>query len=234
MKLTEKTAILIFTRTDRQEANAKAFVPEVGKNANRKIAGYFIRHAISTANKTGLPVFVTYSNEQIGHSFGERLANALENIYQKGYERVLTIGNDCPDITSQLLVDSQYKLSQSDLVLGPALDGGAYLIGISQQAYRRDEFIALQWQSEKLYDSFKQYAFRFNHSLVTLSAAPDIDSGRDLIKVMDSIPKNTKLYLAIQSIIVSKVFSDETWKEPLYSIFILNYNRLRAPPLPIL
>lgn len=171
-----KTAILIFTRTEEQEAFAKTFVQGVGKTANAAIARQLIRHAIATAKKTGLPVFVSTGSDQMGNTFGERFAHAIEGVFAEGYENVVAIGNDCPTLTPGLLLDAARRLQTNPLVLGPAADGGVYLLGVSKNAYDCPAFISLPWQTSRLQTGLSAYSETLSTGISWLVKKSDVDN----------------------------------------------------------
>ncbi len=80
------TAILFFTREANEEALHKSFVHD---KRNKLIATQLIAHTRKTVDKSGLPVFQTTS--QIGNTFGERLSNALTEVYALGFEKVIVV-----------------------------------------------------------------------------------------------------------------------------------------------
>jgi len=170
-----KTAILVFTRTDEQEASAKTFVQGTGKDSNQAIAKQLIQHTIGTASKTQLPVFVVPGTVQTGGSFGERFANAIEGVFAEGYENVAAIGNDCPTLTPGLLLGAARRLETNGLVLGPAMDGGVYLLGISNNAYDRSALVSLPWETERLQSGFEAYAKALSIDISWLAKKSDID-----------------------------------------------------------
>ena len=66
-----------------------------------------------------------------GHGdLGVRLERAFREAFQSGTERVVIVGSDCPGLTSEILRKAFDGLADHDLVLGPAEDGGYYLIGL--------------------------------------------------------------------------------------------------------
>ncbi len=64
---------------------------------------------------------------------GVRLSKAFTENFDAGADRVIVIGSDCPDVTARILVESLSRLDESDVVLGPAADGGYYLIGMRRR-----------------------------------------------------------------------------------------------------
>jgi rSAM/selenodomain-associated transferase 1 len=83
---------------------------------------------------------------QVGHDLGERMKNAFAENFESGVEKVVLIGTDCPGLEGAHLIRAFEALDQSDLVLGPAQDGGYYLIGIK----RRADFLfeGITWSTE--------------------------------------------------------------------------------------
>ena len=67
---------------------------------------------------------------QKGNDLGERMANAFLKVLQNGYKRVLIIGSDCPGLQVADIEEAIRGLEEKDLVFGPALDGGYYLLGM--------------------------------------------------------------------------------------------------------
>ncbi|MHC4592832.1 MAG: TIGR04283 family arsenosugar biosynthesis glycosyltransferase [Planctomycetota bacterium] len=65
-------------------------------------------------------------------NLGERMSRAFEEALRDGAERVVIAGSDCPGLTARLLAQAFDELRSKDLVLGPARDGGYYLIGLSR------------------------------------------------------------------------------------------------------
>jgi len=197
--LNSQTAILIFTRTGKEEARAKHFHDTAGHSGNRAIAQRLIEQAVNTANQSGMPVFTCYSTEQRGHSFGERLANAMETVYARGFEHVIAIGNDCPSLTPELLVETRNRLERNESVLGPSTDGGVYLIGLSKNNYQRSGFIELPWESAQLQNAWTSYT----EALTWLEQHGDIDHATDLQAFLHLFPFWDQLHRLLVSIIAS-------------------------------
>jgi hypothetical protein len=69
---------------------------------------------------------------QEGDSLGSRMKNAFTQVFALGAKKALIIGSDCPHITSELLNTGFEILSEKDVVIGPAKDGGYYLLGMKE------------------------------------------------------------------------------------------------------
>lgn len=86
----------------------------------------------------------------MGDSFGERLTHALSEVYAKGYDNVIAIGNDTPHLSAGHILSAAQQLESSALVLGPSTDGGFYLMGLRKSHFRPERFKNLPWHSVKL------------------------------------------------------------------------------------
>lgn len=69
---------------------------------------------------------------QEGSALGERMKNAFEQAFALGATEALIIGSDCPQLTPEIINDAFYLLNENDLCVGPAKDGGYYLLGMKE------------------------------------------------------------------------------------------------------
>ncbi|MEM6697699.1 MAG: DUF2064 domain-containing protein [Bacteroidota bacterium] len=219
------TAILLFSRTSADEAAVKTFAfPQ--KNA--AVAERLIQHTIATAEKTQLPLFKACNTPQNGNSFGERLANEIETVFQKGYESIIVIGNDCPKLSAKHLVQAKKQVQQEKVVLGPANDGGVYLIGFQKKTYDRANFLNLDWEKETLQATWKAQI----EDIVWLETLSDIDSAVDLSVFLKTAPKwHTLRQLLVAILKEIELIIDANHK--LLTRFHFNSSALRAPPFQV-
>lgn len=78
-----------------------------------------------------LPTTFTYI-PQIGKDLGQRMSNAVAYLFEKGYGKVVLIGSDSPDLPFKFITEAFRLLSLHEIVIGPARDGGYYLIGMNK------------------------------------------------------------------------------------------------------
>lgn len=224
-----KTTLLVFTRTDEQEASAKSLVPE--RRYNRAVAGMLIRHTISVAAKTGLPVQVSFGDQQTGATFGERLANAVEKTFAKGYQNIIIIGNDCPSISPRVLRRACRQMQTRGLVLGPATDGGVYLLGISVSVYDREAFIVLPWETAHLQTGLENYAGERRLKIFFLEARSDVDDWHGLRRVLNQLGGQNPLRRQIQGFLFSILLKKSSYHSASPpSIWYWEATSLRGPP----
>src|SRR5687768_12779189 len=99
----------------------------VKTSQSQKAVFYSGYHADDTWLKNGFLQFI-----QHGKDLGERMHNAFGTAFASGYEKVVIVGSDCPDLTGELIDEAFDALDHHDVVLGPAEDGGYYLLGIKK------------------------------------------------------------------------------------------------------
>ncbi len=175
-----KTAIILFAHLPEFEARAKSLSGYSSQKATEKLSGILTRHFYNLSKKTTAETFLIDTYLQKGKSFGERIANAFADVYAKGYENVICIGNDCPTLNLEQLQNAVFETEKGNVVLGPTQDGGAYLIGIPKSQFNNVEFLNVKWQSRK---TFKDLSKSFDHKIVVeLYLLTDIDSENDLLK----------------------------------------------------
>lgn len=69
---------------------------------------------------------------QMGYDLGSRMQHAFQQSFKDSYQKVVIIGSDLYDLTPEIIENSFIQLDTSDLVLGPAKDGGYYLLGMKK------------------------------------------------------------------------------------------------------
>lgn len=114
---------------------------------------------------------------QNGVDLGERMKIAFEEVFAKGYKRVILIGTDCPDIESNILNQSLEELQSHDAVFGPALDGGYYLIGL-KEVYK-EIFRNIPWSTDKVLQLTKNQLSKRKLTYSLLKPLRDIDTPDD-------------------------------------------------------
>ena len=121
---------------------------------------------------------------QQGNSLGDRMSNAFENGFKQGYEKVILIGSDLPEISPSIIQEGFDKLEKSEVVFGPAEDGGYYLIGMKKS--RKFIFENKPWSETGLLEITLDELGKQDVSFYLLQTLNDIDTFEDL--------KSSKLY----------------------------------------
>lgn len=161
--LNKSTAILLFSRNAEEESRHKdLFKGEKNKSFHQVLRA----HAYKQLVNTGLPVFDFPEKKQVGITFGERIANAFSEAFNMGFEQVIVAGSDCPELETADILKAVEALETNQIVLGPDLRGGVFLIGLHKIAFNRKQFIRLKWKQPDLLDSLFSYGIQFNRQIL--------------------------------------------------------------------
>jgi rSAM/selenodomain-associated transferase 1 len=109
---------------------------------------------------------------------GTRLADAFERAFGRGAERVAIVGSDVPGLTRQTVLGAFAALDGRDLVLGPAHDGGYYLVALREA--HPELFQGVSWSTSSVLAQTLERASRARLSLATLGPLRDVDTLDDL------------------------------------------------------
>ena len=120
--------------------------------------------------------------QQKGDNLGERMARALIHGLKDKQDTIL-IGSDCPGINPHILKDGIKALKYKDIVLGPAHDGGYYLIGVAGNISKstcRQLFDKIPWGTEQVFAKTLQHTETLGLNTHILNKLHDIDTADDL------------------------------------------------------
>ncbi len=109
---------------------------------------------------------------------GDRLQRAFADSFAAGADQVVAMGIDCPQLTAQQLEQAMQALADHDLVLGPATDGGYYLLGLRRPC--PEVFQEIAWSTDKVLQQTLAIAQGQNLRVATLAPLSDIDYPEDL------------------------------------------------------
>ena len=127
---------------------------------------------------------------QIGDDLGSRINQAFETMFSRGYKRVLIIGTDVPTLPLDHYKQALALLETNDLVLGPALDGGYYLIGLKRMV--PDLFIGIPWSTERVLGMTQEKATTLELKTALLPPWRDVDTIEDLQALIETSALDAK------------------------------------------
>ena len=221
------TAILLFSRSAVEEAVAKPLLSH-DKKRNLSLTTTLIRQVRRLSRQSGFPVFFISEHRQQGDTFGERFAHAFQQVFDKGFSNIVCIGNDCPALEITDLYVAAEKLQTHALVIGPATDGGAYLIGLQKAVFNADSFSALRWQTAFIFDDLIQW--NSGSDFCCLDTKSDLDSGADLRAALRNRVFSLSISARISALLQS--FAAQCYSTPpgLLSLVSTNGFTSRGPP----
>lgn len=109
---------------------------------------------------------------------GSRMGRSLTESWQSGAQKVIIIGVDCPGINAHILAQAFEQLHTHDLVLGPAIDGGYYLIGLCRPF--PELFFNIDWGTSQVLQQTMNIAENLKISVSFLPPLGDVDLPEDL------------------------------------------------------
>ena len=113
---------------------------------------------------------------QNGANLGDRMANAFEQGFENGFEKILVIGSDMYDLDATTIENAFSELDKSDFVIGPAQDGGYYLLGMKK--FNVDVFKNKAWGTNTvLNDTLKNLE---KYKIKLLDIRNDVDVYEDI------------------------------------------------------
>ena len=144
----QKKLLLIFTRNPELGKVKTRLAKDIGDQKALDIYKFLINHTVSVTKNLPVAKHVYYSvqihnedfwneeyfdkRKQHGTDLGIRMENAFQDSFTEGYEQVIIIGSDLYDITQEEITAAFDTLENHDAVIGPATDGGYYLLGLKQ------------------------------------------------------------------------------------------------------
>lgn len=144
-----KKALIIFTKNPELGKVKTRLAKTIGDDSALKIYNFLIQHTVEITQNLNVDKYVFYSEEihkndawdseifrkklQHGEDLGERMQNAFDQIFEMGYKMAVIIGCDMYDWEKTDLETAFIALQDNDLIIGPALDGGYYLLGMKER-----------------------------------------------------------------------------------------------------
>lgn len=188
-----KTLLMTFTRNPELGKVKSRLAKGIGEKAALEVYIKLLEHTESVLQKINTDKCVWYSvavrendlwddkiyqkKAQVGADLGARMLNAFKEAFQHNYEKVIIIGSDLYDLRPKHIQEAIEALNTNDVVIGPAKDGGYYLLGM--KTLHEKAFAPKAWGTETvLADTLKDLDSQEIHLLETLN---DIDYAEDLL-----------------------------------------------------
>ncbi len=115
---------------------------------------------------------------QEGESLGDRMKHAFQQGFDMGYDRIIGVGADLPDLSAEVMQEGLAALEANDSVFGPSEDGGYYLIGMREMIPQI--FENKPWSTDGLLELTMTELHSLGHSCAQLRILNDVDTIEDL------------------------------------------------------
>lgn len=192
--------LIIFTRYPEPGKTKTRLIPALGAEGAATLQRQMTEHTLAQVKElqakrlVSVEVYFVGGNQQLMQSWlgtsviyrqqgdgdlGRRMAIAFQTALEAGKQRVVVIGTDCPDLKAELMVKAFHALEQHDLVLGPAQDGGYYLIGLCRLI--PELFTGISWSTAEVLQQTMSIAQRLELAVAYLPRLSDVDRPEDLV-----------------------------------------------------
>lgn len=160
----EKSALIIFQKNAVLGKVKTRLAVDLGDEMAMEIYQQLVRHTHFVCGSVPVQKFVFYSDfipgdttafgqdyhfeVQSGNDLGSKMENAFQRLFAKGYEKIIILGTDCGELERGIVVEAFELLDTHEVVIGPARDGGYYLLGMKKMI--ADLFEDIPWSTEKV------------------------------------------------------------------------------------
>jgi len=194
-----KECLIVYSRFPKAGTTKTRLIPRLGASGAAELQRQMTEHALTMARRLRLtrPVDIEvhfaqgdaermrswlgndlrYAPQSSG-DLGERMHARLSDALRRGARRAVLVGTDCPGIDAALLAGAFDALVRSDVVFGPASDGGYYLVGAKRPLAFL--FTQMTWSTERVLHETLFRARRAGIALETVAALDDVDRPEDL------------------------------------------------------
>jgi rSAM/selenodomain-associated transferase 1 len=188
-------ALLVFVKHPEPGSVKTRLAADIGDDKATRIYQKLLSYTESIVAQLPVETHIYYANEmpeddlwtrsetgykrvqQVGPDLGARMESAFADMFRAGKRRVVIVGSDCAELRSIHLLEAFRALNDNDAVIGPANDGGYYLLGLNRMI--PSLFRKVEWSTQNVYkitlDRFREAKLRW----YTLQVLTDIDNYED-------------------------------------------------------
>ncbi len=199
-----RECLIVFTRFPEPGTTKTRLIPRLGSRGAADLQRRMTEHVLAQARplrdvrgadlevrydggnaagmRTWLGEDLAYVRQGAG-DIGARMARALRDAMAQGYDAMVLIGSDIPGISTALVQRAFEALAGAPVVLGPASDGGYYLIGLSRDMKQADLpalFAGMPWGSSAVLADTCRRLRRLGCPYILLETLDDVDRPEDL------------------------------------------------------
>ncbi len=194
----EKQVVLLFMKAPIRGQVKTRLAVDIGEEAALDLYKHFIFDILATVEQAGYAVRVFffppegkaalsdllphqhYLVPQQGEDLGAKMKNAFACIFAEGFSSAVLIGSDIPDLSAAIIHEAFSSLKLNDAVIGPATDGGYYLIGFRKETFSPDVFRGMSWGTHRVLSDTLAVLKNALHRFHLVPRWNDIDTLEDL------------------------------------------------------
>jgi rSAM/selenodomain-associated transferase 1 len=190
----KENLLLIFVKNTVLGEVKTRLAKDIGDEKALKIYKALLSHTASVSREIEVKKIVYYSDEiinkdlfdpiiyskaiQIKGDLGEKMKTAFNENFKAGYKHIVIIGSDCIELRRKDIAEAFHLLTKRDIVIGPAIDGGYYLLGLNKPF--DSLFIDKPWSTADVFKKTYLDALDQGYRIGLLEEKSDIDTLYDL------------------------------------------------------
>ncbi len=190
----DKKLLIVFVKNPIAGKVKTRLASSIGEEKTLEVYEALLAHTLNISKPLGSDKVVYYSdfissNDQWetfgftqelqgGDDLGQKMSRAFNTSFRQGYNSVVIIGSDCYELTTAIIQQAFDALNKTDVIVGPAKDGGYYLLGM--KTFFGELFRNKTWSSEGLLRETLTNIKELNLSYSLLQELRDIDNEEDL------------------------------------------------------
>jgi uncharacterized protein len=222
--------LIIFTRHPQPGKAKTRLIPTLGAEGAANLQRQMTEHTLNQVKKlpknispeiwftadnpesqtqiqTWLGTHWTYHPQPPG-DLGDRLTTATQTAFNSGAKKVIIIGTDCPGLNTDRLLQAFQSLQTHELVIGDAIDGGYYLIGL--QKFTPQLFQGITWGTAQVRSQTLAIAQKLGLTTTHLPPLSDIDRPEDLPVWQAIVEQRPKISIIVPTLNEEKSLSQWT------------------------
>lgn len=184
--------LIVMTKYPESGKTKTRLIPALGVGGAAKLHRRLVIHATKTIGSFNPEIHYSGGNQRLMYDWlgdfkyvsqsdgdlGDRMKQAFQLGFDEGCDRIVMIGTDCPAIDEALINRAFLALNKTDVIFGPAVDGGYYLIGLRKQI--PELFSNIFWSTASVLQDSLAIVNNLNLNYELLEILPDIDRPEDL------------------------------------------------------
>jgi uncharacterized protein len=203
-----RTAIVVMVKYPQAGAVKTRLGRQIGMEKASMLYRGFVRTLLATCRSTGFDILISCHPDhpvsdyrewlgsgfdlmaQKGSNLGHKMRDAFEQGFAREFDRVILTGSDLPHLPAATIEEAGQRTGAYDVVIGPALDGGYYLVAMTQGRFFPEMFDDIPWSTPEVLNITLKKLAEGRRKSCLLTAMRDIDTLEDL----NAVSAETGLY----------------------------------------
>lgn len=199
--MVNRTAIVVMVKYPQAGSVKTRLGSQIGMEAASLLYRGFVRTMLATCRSTGFDILISCHPDypvfdyqewlgsgfdfmvQKGANLGHKMRDAFEQAFACGFDRIILTGSDLPHLRAATIEEAAQRTETCDVVIGPAQDGGYYLVAMTQDRFFPEMFDDIPWSTPDVLNITLKKLAEGRRKPCLLTTMRDIDTLEDLTTV---------------------------------------------------